>query len=124
MAIAVVQDEDAVRGQVVADRLERLDGEEEGLQADVRRVAEQRERIGKREDDQVVVVRARSQERSSVVDVGVNARVQVGLVRVELLAQGQDRGIDLHRIDSRCPVSQGVGRIGPAACADDQDPFE
>ena len=68
LAVVVVEHEDAVVGEVVADARERLFGEQERLQPDVGRLADQRQRVGQGEDDQVVLLVGVAQERAAVVD--------------------------------------------------------
>ncbi|MFN8518307.1 MAG: hypothetical protein U0667_02710 [Chloroflexota bacterium] len=100
LAVVVVEHEDAVVAQVVGDRLERLLGEQERLQAHVRGLADQRQRVRQGEDDDVVLLVGAAQERAAVIDVAVHPWVVVGLVGVVLDADLLDARVDLHRVDA------------------------
>ena len=87
LAVVVVDDEHAVGGQVVAHRLERLLGEQERLEPDVRGRADEGQRVRQREDDEVVLLVRVAQERAAVVDVDGDPRILVRVVRVEVDAE-------------------------------------
>ena len=58
--------------------------------------------------------------RAAVVDVHVDPRVLVRVVRVELPTQGLDLGIDLYGVDALRPLRQRDRDVVPGAGADDQ----
>ena len=100
VAVVVVEHEDAVLGEVVAHAGERLLGEQERLEPELALLADQRQRVGQREDDEVVLLVGRAQERAAVVDVAGDARVGVRLVGVV----------------ARCRSAGVAGRSRPRRC--------
>ena len=85
LAVVVVHRERAVRLEVLAHRRHGLLGEEERLEADLRGAAHQGQRVGQREQDEVVVRPVRAlQEGPAVVGVHVDPVVGVGPVDVGL----------------------------------------
>ena len=75
LAVVVVHREDAVAVRWSRAAVERLLGEQEALQPDLRGAGDQGQRVGQREQDQVVLVVGGLQERPAVVDVPVDPRV-------------------------------------------------
>ena len=120
LAVVVVEHEDPVVSEVVADACEGLLGEQEGLEAEVGRRAHQRQGIGQREDDQVVLLVGVAQEGAAVVDVPRDARILVGAIRVLRDADGLDLGVDLDRVDVLGAVRQRLRHVAATAGPDDQ----
>ena len=121
LAIEVVHHEDAVRLQHAADILKGLLGEQIALQADIGVARVQDQRVDQRIDDEVVFLFGRAQEVPSVIKVGHDTRVRIGLVRMMMDADVLDDRIDLHRVDALHAVAQRVRQIVAGAGADHHD---
>ena len=106
LAVVVVEDEDAVGGQVVAHRLEGLDGEQERLEPDVAGGADEGQRVGQGEDDQVVLLVGGAQEGPAVVDVARDPRIVVGMQGVMRHADLLDGRVDLDGVDVAGAVAE------------------
>ena len=114
LAVVVVHREGAVRLEVVARLLQRLLGEQERLEPDLRGAAHQRQRVGQREEDQVVLLVRACQERPAVVDVPGDPRVLVGLVGVAVDADLHDPRVDVDRVDVACaPLDSAIATSEP-----------
>ena len=118
--VVVVHRERAARCQVGAHRLERLLGEQVALQPDPRLPGQRGQRVGQREQDQVVVLRGVLQEGAAVIDVRGQPGAGVGVVRVHVAEPHQQR-VDLHRVDVPGALGQGDGRVVARPGPDDQD---
>ena len=119
LAVVVVHRERAAVGEVVAVRLDGLGGEQVALQAHRRLALEQRQRVGQGEQDRVPAAIRRLEERPSVGDVGVDARIVVGAVGMGP-ADVEQVLVDLHGVHRRRPARQGDGDVVARSGADDQ----
>ena len=111
IAVVVVEHEDAVVVQVLLDRREGLEREQERLEPDRRLLADKRQRVGQGKDDQVVLLVRRTQECPAVVVVCGDARVAVRVVGVLGLADLEQLRVDLDRVYMACAVRQRDGHI-------------
>ncbi len=116
----VVQDQTAVRRQSAPGRFQRLHRvdvivEPHGAHARQERLAVQRP-----EHDEVVGPRSRLEERAGVGDMGLNARVRVGALKMQPSTQLSDLGIDLDGVDVLRPQLQQEGDVVPGAGAQHQ----
>ncbi len=100
--------------------VERLLGEEERLEAQRRLLADQGQRVGQGEDDEVVLLVGVAQECTAVVDVGADTRVVVGPVRVAGLADLEQLWVDLDGVDMTRAVVQRQRDVRAAARSDDE----
>ena len=100
---------------------ERLLREQVGLEAQVRGVAHQRERIGDRIHDQVVLALRVAQEGPAVLDAHRYVRVCVRLGGVEPSRDVHDGGIDLDRVDVVGTTLDRHRRVVARSGADHQD---
>ena len=119
LAVVVVHREGAAVGEVIAVRLDGFGREEVALQAHRRLALEQGERVGQGEQDRVPLLIGRFEERSTVGDVGVDARVVVGAVGMRP-ADVEQVTVDLHGVHGRRPAGQGDGHVVARPGADDQ----
>ena len=110
--------------QVVPDLVECLRREEERLEAEVRRGADQRQRIGQGEDHEVVLARAAPQERPPVVVDPGHARIVVRPVRVVADTDLLDLRVDLDRVDMLGAVLERHRDVRAGAGPDDQHALE
>ena len=120
LAVVVVHREPAAGREVVACGCDGFRGEQVGLQADRARAVDQHEGVRQREQDQVVLGVRLLEERPTVVDVGGDARVLVGPVRVPLLADLQDPRVDLDRVNMLGALGQRDRHVAAGARTDDQ----
>ena len=86
--------------------------------------ADERQRIGQREDDEVVLVGRAAHERATVVDVDADPRILVDALGMEVAADLGELRVDLDRVDVRRAVVQRQRDVRAAAGADDQDVVE
>ncbi len=99
LAVVVVHGERAIGLQVGARLLHRLAREQVALEPKRGLAADERQRVGQREQDQVVLLVGPLEERPPVVDVDADARVVVGSLGVTLGADLLQPRIDLDRVD-------------------------
>ena len=118
--VEVVEHHDPVGRQVGPDVVERLLGEQEGLEANVAGRRQQRERVRLRHHDQVVLLVRRAQERPPVVDDPRDARILVGAHPVSVDAELQDRRVDLDGVHMTIAARDGHRHVVARARADDQ----
>ena len=107
LPVVVVEHEDAVSGEVVATAAKACSVNRKDSRRRLAVCADQRQRVGQREDDQVVLLVGAAQEGAAVVDVARDARVLVGLVGVLVDADLLDARVDLDGVDV-------LARRGPA----------
>ncbi len=124
LAVVVVHREDAVLGEVVARLGDGLLGEQVRLEPELAGARDEGQRVGQGEEDEVVLLVVARQEGATVVDVDADARVVVGLVRVDLAADLLDPRVDLHRVDVLRALGQGEGDVGAGAGAHDEHAVE
>jgi hypothetical protein len=110
--------------QVLARRAQRLLGEQERLEPDLRGAVDQREGVGQGEEDEVVARPRVLQERPPVVDMGRHPPVLVGVVGVVLTPELQDAGVDLDGVHVPGALPQGDGHVGAGPRADHQHVVE
>ena len=115
LAVEVVHRERAARREVIARGLRRLQREQVALQAQRTRARDQRQRVGQREQDQVVLL---------VDDCCRNARPSsmctltrgscIGVVGLVLRTEALQRRVDLDRVDVRArPGSSAIATSVP-----------
>ena len=83
-------------------------------------LADQRQRVRQREDDQVVLLVRGAQERAAVVDERRDARILVRVVGVVLARRSAGCWVDLDRVDVAGAVGQREGHVRAAAGAHDE----
>ena len=105
---------------MVVGLLDRLAREEIGLQAQLARTAHEREGVGQREEDEVVLPVGARQEGAPVINVRRHPRVGVRLVGVLFDADLLDTRIDLDRVDALSATRERERHIGACSRADDQ----
>ena len=119
--VVVVHRERAAGGQVRLGRGQRLLGQQVALQPQGGLPGQRGQRVGQREQDQVVPLVRVLQVGPAVFDVHADPAVLVGMTRVHLAHPEQQQRIDLDGIDVPGALGQGdrdvVARPGP----DDQD---
>ncbi len=120
LAVEVVHRERAVRRQVRARNLDGLLRKEVALKPQRTCSGHERERVGQREEDQVVLRVCLLEERPAVVDMTGDSRVLIGMVGVVLLTKPQQRRVDLDGIDVLDAVCERDRDIGAGAGADDE----
>ncbi len=120
LAVVVVHRERAVRLQVLADRGHRLLGEEERLQPDLRGPAHQGQRVGQREEHEVVGAVRALEERAAVVGVHAHVGVVVRPVDVVLAADLEDARVDVDGVDAVGALAQRDRDVRAGAGADDE----
>ena len=98
-SVEVVHHERSTRREMSASRLERLLREEVALEADRRLPGHERERVGKREDDEVVGSVRALQEGTTIRDDAGHPRVIVWVFGMVLDADRLDLRIDLDGVD-------------------------
>ena len=87
--------------------------EQVALQAERRLPADQRQRVGQGEQDQVVGCVGLFQEGAAVIDVDRYARILVGVIRVQFGTDLLQLRIDLDGVDVLGALRQGDGDIAP-----------
>ncbi len=107
---------------MITRRLGGLQGEQIALEPQRTRPGHERQRVGQREQDQVVLLIGLLQERTAVVDVHADPGVLIGVIGIVLRAEALQRRVDLDRVDVRRALRQRDGDIGARAGADDQHP--
>ena len=107
---------------MIAGGLRRLQREQVALEAQRARARDEGQRIGQREQDQVVLLVGLLQERAPVVDVHADARVLIRVVGVVLRTEALQRRVDLDRVDVRRTLRQRDRDIGARPRSDDQHP--
>ena len=108
--------EDALR---VGQALARVDV---AVEVRVREVRRERVRVEVTEDDEVVGPRGSGAEKAPrVVDVNVDPRVRVGLLRVELAPPGNEALLDLDAVDIGPALVERRRRVAPHARAEEED---
>ena len=122
--VVVVHREGPARIQVSPDRRHRLLCEEVVLEPKRALPCEQRQRVGQREQDEVVVVLRLLDEGAPVIDVDAHARVLVRPARMERLAERLDLGIDLDGVDVLRALGERDGDVVAVAGSDDQHVVE
>ena len=116
------QGNDPVRSEAISDFLDALCRVDVVVEAHARHVREQPVRVEEAEDDRVVLLIRSCEERTRVGDVQMNARVVVRVLRMQLLAEIRDVGVDLDCVDlcdGRAP--QRRGNVVTGARADHED---
>ena len=91
------------------------------LQAKSRLTREERQRVWQREHDEVVRLIGTVQECPTVVDDPVNTGILIGMVGMELDADGHQLRIDLHRVDRLGAIGERGCHIVAVACPDHED---
>ena len=124
LAEVVVDDEQAVGSEAVADGAERLLGEHVALEAHAREARLQRQRINQRKDDEVVFLVRGAEEVPGVVVDDRYARIVERMVGMQALAEPEDRRVDLHGIDVLGAVHQRGRDVGAGAGAENQHVLE
>ncbi len=120
LAVVVVHREGAAGLEVLAGGPHGLRGEQVALQPQRAGSGHQGERVGQREQDEVVAAVGALQEGAPVGDVGGDARVVVRPVGVLRAAELAQFGIDLDGVDPAGALGQRDGHVGAAARAHDQ----
>ena len=98
--------------QVVAGLAHRFLGEQERLEPDAGRRADQRQRVGQGVDDEVVLLVRAVEERPAVVDVDGHPRIRVDVLGVEVAADLGELRVDLDRVDVLRAPGQGERGVG------------
>ena len=118
--VVVVHREHPAGLQVIAHRGHRFLREQEALEAQRSLPAHERERVGQREQDQVVRAIGSLEEGSTVVDVRGDARIVVRTRRVMRPTRVQDRRVDLHGVHALHAVRERERDVVAVARPDDQ----
>ena len=124
LAVVVVHGERAIWLEVGARLLHRLPREEVALEPKGGLAADERQGVGEREQDQVVLLVGPLEERPPIVDVDADARVVVGVLGVTLGADLLEAGVDLDRVHVPGALGQCDRHVRPRPGADDQDVLE
>ena len=119
--VVVVHGKDPAGAQVGPHRLHGLQGEQVALEAQRGLAADERQRVGQGEDDEVVATVAALEKGASVVDVHAHARVLVGAIGVVAGADRLDHRVDLDGVDVPGALRESDGDVVAVARADDQD---
>src|SRR5947207_4948635 len=118
--VEVIEDQQAVLGEMRSGRGNGVLCQQEALQAQAGVTGSERERIGQREDDQVVMLGRILQEVAPIIHDLLHSWIAIRVVRVELLPELQDQRVDLHSSNRLDAVGQRRSGIGSAASAEDE----
>jgi hypothetical protein len=119
--VVVVHGHGAAGGQVRPGGLDRLLGEQVALQPQVGLPVDRGQRVGQREQDQVVVLLGVLQEGPAVSVVQGHPRAVVRVVRVLALAELDQDRVDLHRVHVLRALGQCHRDVVTRAGPHDQD---
>src|SRR5437879_5651624 len=111
LTVKVVHRKNTVGLKVIACLLKCLEGKEITFEAQRRLAGNEREGVGQREQDEIVTLLCALQEGATVVDVHIDARVLVRGIRMHLLTDLLDTGINLDRVHVGRPLSERESHI-------------
>src|SRR5439155_3242583 len=98
--------------------------EEVALEPQCRLALHQREGVGQREQDQVVLPAGSLEEGATVLDVLMHPRVGVDVIGVVQLAELIQLRVDLYRVDALCSPREGDAGVVPTTGTDDEHVVE